>query len=130
MDTHGRNAIDFGVFRGRWDVTEHTFRPPYFHRNSAIEFNGVIKMPANDGPWQPGSFTYTPYLTPHGISATGASKELERTEDEPHRMSDESLWMQFESTYPFRVMPWMLEHPARDERYLEGFTGYPEGALP
>jgi len=131
MDTHGRNAIDFAVFRGRWDVTEGTFRPPYFHRNSAIEFNGVVRMPAaHTGPWQPGSFTYTPYLTPHGVSATATRKELARTDDTPHRLTDESLWIQFESTYPFRVMPWMLEHPARDDTYLESFTGYPVGTLP
>jgi len=130
MDTTGRNAIDFAVFRGRWDVTEHTFRPPFFHRNSAIEFNGVVRVPTNDGPWQPGTFTYTPYLTPHGISAAGTHKELARTDESPERMSDESLWIQFESTYPFRVMPWMLDHPQRDGDYLSSFSGYPEGQLP
>jgi len=130
MDTTGRNAIDFGVFRGRWDVTEGTFRPPYFHRNSAVEFNGVVNSPATEGPWQPGAFTYTPYLTPHGISAAGVRKELDRTNDTPHRMSDESLWIQFESTYPFRVMPWMIDHPDRDEAYLSSFSDIPEGQLP
>lgn len=130
MDTHGRNAIDFAVFRGRWDVTEHTFRPPYFHRNSAIEFNGVVRMPTNRGPWQPGTFTYTPYLTPHGISAAGMKKEVARTDDSPERLSDESLWIQFESTYLFKVMPWMLDHPDRDGAYLESFSGYPSANLP
>ncbi len=129
-DTHGRNALDLAVFRGRWDVTEGTFRPPFFHRNSAIEFNGVVKMPQHTGLRQPGTFTYTPYLTPHGITSSGVVNELARTEGRPHRMSDASLWIQFESTYPFRVMPWMLDHPDRDDTYLEGFAGYPDGTLP
>ena len=130
MDTHGRNAMDFAVFRGRWDVTEHTFRPPFFHRNSAVEFNGVVRMPSSDGPWAPGTFTYTPYLTPHGVSAAGVRKEQQRTEDHPERMSDDSLWIQFESTYPFKVMPWMLDHPSRDDTFVQAFADMPEGQLP
>ncbi|MFT6158841.1 MAG: hypothetical protein ACJA00_001418 [Myxococcota bacterium] len=44
-------------------------------------------------------------------------------------MSDESLWVQFESAYSMRVMPWMLDHPDRDGAYLEGFTRYPTGTV-
>lgn len=132
LDTHGRNAIDFGVFRGRWDVSEGTFRPPFFHRNSAIEFNAVVKNDTK-GPWQPGTFSYTPYLTPHGISAHSYEGELARGragEDTPERLPDESLWIQFESAYLLRVMPWMLDHPSRDGDYLDSFRGYtPEASL-
>ena len=128
FDTHGRNAIDVAVFRGRWDVAEGTFRPPFFHRNAAIEFNGVVKNTTSTGPWQPGAFTYTPYLSPHGISTRGYAEELGRTDEAPVRLSDDSLWIQFESTYPMKVMPWMLDHPARDEAYLDGFGTYAPGA--
>jgi homogentisate 1,2-dioxygenase len=130
MDGHGRNALDVGVFRGRWDVAEHTFRPPYFHRNSAIEFNGVIASPASSR-WQPGAFTFTPYLTPHGISAhsyaetvTAADADAER----PERLPEDSLWIQLESAYLLKVMPWMLDHPARDRDHLASFTGFQPAA--
>jgi homogentisate 1,2-dioxygenase len=131
MDTRGRNAIDVGVFLGRWDVAEHTFRPPYFHRNSAIEFNAVIGSPSPDeGPWKPGTFTFTPYLTPHGISTKGYEKAVDGPE-EPVRMPDDSVWIQFESTYLFKVMPWMIDHDARDGDYLQSFSGYtPEAQVP
>ncbi|MGK0361983.1 MAG: homogentisate 1,2-dioxygenase, partial [Bradymonadia bacterium] len=113
MDAHGRNALDVAVFKGRWDVTEGTFRPPYFHRNSAIEFNGVVLSDATDGPWQRGAFSYTPYLTPHGVSATGHRRGV-RGPEAPTRLPDASLWVQFESTYPLKLMPWMLDDSARD----------------
>ena len=127
MDTRGRNAIDVGVFLGRWDVTEHTFRPPYFHRNSAVEFNAVVESPATSGPWQSGAFSWTPYLTPHGISNSGYAHEKARKTDKPVRGSDESIWIQFESTYLLNVMPWMIDHPDRDGDYLKSFGPYAPG---
>ncbi len=132
MDTHGRNAIDVGVFQRRWDVTENTFRPPYFHRNSAIEFNAVLRSPATKGPWQSGAFTYTPYLTPHGVSAQtvrNATATTDTTANRPQRLSERTIWLQFESTYSLRVMPWMFDHDARDPEYTRGFDGYPTGDL-
>jgi homogentisate 1,2-dioxygenase len=35
-------VADFVVFPARWVVAEHTFRPPYFHRNNMNEFMGLI----------------------------------------------------------------------------------------
>lgn len=130
MDTHGRNAIDFGAFLGRWDVTETTFRPPYFHRNSAIEFNGVVSNTSKSGAWAPGTYTFTPYLTPHGISAQSYEATVTASDEAwegPVRLSDESIWIQFESTYLMKVMPWMFDHDDRDEEYLQGFSGYRPG---
>ena len=33
-DTQGRSMADFVIFPGRWEVAEHSFRPPFFHRQS------------------------------------------------------------------------------------------------
>ena len=38
----GTAVADFVVFPPRWSVAEHTFRPPYFHRNIMSEFMGLI----------------------------------------------------------------------------------------
>ncbi len=127
-DEHGRNAVDFAVFKGRWDTIEHSFRPPFFHRNSAIEFNAVIQSTSTAGPYQAGAVTYTPYLSPHGVGVGSYKRAVQRpaaANDQPVRLPDDELWIQFESTYPLRVMPWALDAPHRDRDYLKQFEGYP-----
>ncbi len=125
-DVHGRNAVDFAVFKGRWDTIEHSFRPPFLHRNSAVEFNAVIKTPATTGPYVAGATTYTPYLAPHGTSKQGHERGITEREgaDDPVRLSDDELWIQFETTYPLRVMPWFADAPHRDRSYLDQFQGF------
>ena len=41
-ETPGVDNLDFVIFPPRWLVMEHTFRPPWFHRNVASEFMGLI----------------------------------------------------------------------------------------
>jgi homogentisate 1,2-dioxygenase len=38
----GTANCDFAIFPPRWMVAEHTFRPPWFHRNLMNEFMGLI----------------------------------------------------------------------------------------
>ena len=42
-DTPGVDALDFVIFPPRWLAMQHTFRPPWFHRNVASEFMGLIQ---------------------------------------------------------------------------------------
>ena len=42
-DTPGVDAIDFVIFPPRILAMEHTFRPPWFHRNVASEFMGLLQ---------------------------------------------------------------------------------------
>lgn len=123
FDAHGNNVVDFIAFTGRWDVAEHTFRPPYFHRNVASEFNAVIDMVGNDNGFEKGVSYFTPSLTGHGIAASAVRSHLERSDeaaDKPVRISDRSLWIMFESIFQLKVMPWMLdaEHRDRDFRAI------------
>ena len=41
-DVPGRANADFVIFPPRWMVGEDTFRPPWFHRNVASEFMGLV----------------------------------------------------------------------------------------
>jgi len=41
-DTPGWDTIDFVIFPPRILAMEHTFRPPWFHRNVAREFMGLV----------------------------------------------------------------------------------------
>jgi homogentisate 1,2-dioxygenase len=126
-DDHGRNAVDFAVFKGRWDTIEHSFRPPFLHRNSAIEFNAVLKTPSVSGPYVAGASTWTPYLSPHGVSRRGYERAIsgpDEAADAPKRLPDDELWIQFESTYQLRVMPWFTDAAHRDPGYLDQFAGF------
>ncbi|HEY8711236.1 MAG TPA: homogentisate 1,2-dioxygenase, partial [Thermoanaerobaculia bacterium] len=38
----GTANCDFVIFPPRWMVAEHTFRPPYFHRNIMNEYMGLV----------------------------------------------------------------------------------------
>ncbi|GJX06003.1 homogentisate 1,2-dioxygenase [Tanacetum coccineum] len=38
----GVALLDFVIFPPRWFVTEHTFKPPYYHRNCMSEFMGLF----------------------------------------------------------------------------------------
>ncbi|MFP5249586.1 MAG: homogentisate 1,2-dioxygenase domain-containing protein, partial [Acidobacteriota bacterium] len=38
----GTASCDFAIFPPRWMVAEHSFRPPWFHRNLMNEFMGLI----------------------------------------------------------------------------------------
>ena len=38
----GVAVADFVIFPPRWMVAEHTFRPPYYHRNVMSEFMGLV----------------------------------------------------------------------------------------
>ncbi len=41
----GTANVDFAIFPPRWMVAEHTFRPPWFHRNMMNEFMGLDPRP-------------------------------------------------------------------------------------
>jgi len=52
----GVASCDFVIFPPRWAVQEHTFRPPYYHRNCMSEFMGNIRgkydaKPTGFFPW-------------------------------------------------------------------------------
>lgn len=41
-DEAGTAIADFVIFPPRWMVMDHTFRPPYFHRNCMSEYMGMV----------------------------------------------------------------------------------------
>lgn len=48
------------VFPPRWTVADHTFRPPYYHRNVMTEFMGLINgtYEAKQGGFVPGGMPH------------------------------------------------------------------------
>ena len=126
LDDHGRAVVDFVVFRGRWDVAEHSFRPPFMHRNAASEINGVISAASVESGYAPGCTFVSPLLTSHGIGTRSYDAVLSQTDEEhegPRRIPDSSLWIMFESALPFRPTTWARETPLLDRGFLSLFEG-------
>lgn len=120
LDEHGTHSLDLVVFPPRWDSTEGTFRPPYFHRNATTEINGIVRETATPGSmFVPGCLFLTPGMTPHGPVAAGVDRAFALSDaeaDKPHRYSESACWFQFETALPFSLTPWARDavHRIRD----------------
>ncbi len=81
-DTPGTANMDFAIFPPRWLVAEHTFRPPWFHRNVASEFMGLIhgeydaKEATAKGGFVPGGSSLHNCMSGHGPDAASYAKAV------------------------------------------------------
>jgi homogentisate 1,2-dioxygenase len=126
LDDHGRAIADFVAFPGRWDVLEHSFRPPFMHRNAASEINGVVTTAKPEQGYDPGCTFLTPLLTPHGVTTATYDAVWGMSEEKaegPRRLPDDSLWIMFESALPFRVTRWARETSLVDREFAKLFEG-------
>ncbi len=75
-NTKGVANLDFVIFPPRWMVAEHTFRPPYFHRNCMSELMGLIHGVYDAKPqgFVPGGMSIHNCMTPHGPDSESFSK--------------------------------------------------------
>ncbi|KAH6679070.1 homogentisate 1,2-dioxygenase [Halenospora varia] len=95
---------DFLIFSPRWDAASHTYRPPYYHRNVASEFMGLLygEYGGRSDEFQPGGASYECGMVPHGV----AYEEFKAaTENEPPVMqiSKGAVAIMFESSRPFTI---------------------------
>ncbi len=126
LDDHGRAIADFVAFPGRWDVLEQSFRPPFAHRNAAAEINGVVRVSKAEHGYDPGCTFVTPLLSAHGVSTATYDWVWGLPEEKaegPMRLSDESLWIMFESAMPFRLSAWAKGSPLVDRDFGRLFSG-------
>jgi homogentisate 1,2-dioxygenase len=70
-DEPGVAVLDFVIFPPRWIVADHTFRPPWFHRNCMSEFMGMIhgQYDAKAEGFLPGGSSLHSCMTGHGPDA-------------------------------------------------------------
>ena len=115
----GVAACDFAIFPPRWVVQEHTFRPPYFHRNCMSEFMGLVygEYEAKKGAFLPGGATLHSCMTPHGPDAKTFAGATADENLVPTRVADGTQAFMFESYYILRLTPWATESPHRDADY-------------
>ena len=67
-ETAGTANIDFVIFPERWLPAEHTFRPPWYHKNIMSEFMGNIHGVYDAKPegFVPGGMSLHNCMLPHG----------------------------------------------------------------
>jgi len=122
-DTPGMASIDFVIFPPRWMVAEHTFRPPWYHRNVMSEFMGLIEgvYDAKEEGFSPGGASLHNCMSPHGPEAAVFEK-ASSVELEPDRYRDTMAFM-LESRYVIQPTQWALETELRQRDYIQCWDG-------
>jgi homogentisate 1,2-dioxygenase len=122
-DTLGTANVDFVIFPPRWMVAEHTFRPPYFHRNVMSEFMGLIfgKYDAKEEGFAPGGSSLHNCMSAHGPDAD-AFEKASAADLAPQRY-DDTLAFMFESRYVIRPTKFAMETSWLQRDYFECWQG-------
>lgn len=118
----GMAACDFVIFPPRWEVKDHTFRPPYFHRNCMSEYMGLIRGEYEakvDGGFVPGGSTLHSCMTPHGPDAVAFEKHS-HNDLAPFKLPDTMAFM-FETCYLLKLSQYANTH--FQENYIDVWSG-------
>lgn len=129
-DTPGTANVDFVIFPPRWMVAEHTFRPPWFHRNVMSEFMGLVHgaYDAKEGSFAPGGASLHNCMSDHGPDVASHRKATD-AELGPHKI-DNTLAFMFESRWVIAPTKFALEHRALQADYDACWDGFPKARLP
>jgi homogentisate 1,2-dioxygenase len=92
--------VDFIIFPERWQVAEHSFRPPWYHMNIMSEFMGLIfgQYDAKAEGFAPGGVSLHNCMLPHGPDSA-AFETASTVELKPMKLSNTLAFM-FESRFP------------------------------
>ncbi len=125
-DTPGVDAIDFVIFPPRILAMEHTFRPPWFHRNVASEFMGLVHgaYDAKAEGFVPGGCSLHNCMTGHGPDAETFAKASAADLSQPTRITDTMAFM-FETRNPIRPTRFALESAQLQDEYHRCWQGLP-----
>jgi homogentisate 1,2-dioxygenase len=123
--TPGVANLDFVIFPARWMVSEHTFRPPYFHRNVMSELMGLIhgEYDAKQEGFTPGGISIHNSMTPHGPDKDTYQKAVNDTL-KPLRYNNTLAFM-FETCEPWNVASNALTCKTRQLHYSECWKDLP-----
>ena len=119
----GTANVDFVIFPPRWLVAEHTFRPPWFHRNMMNEFMGLIfgEYDAKAEGFLPGGASLHNCMSGHGPDAETWEK-ASNAELKPVKL-DNTLAFMFETGLPVRPTKFALETKILQHEYYECWQG-------
>ncbi|MGB3290075.1 MAG: homogentisate 1,2-dioxygenase [Burkholderiaceae bacterium] len=123
-DTPGAANMDFAIFPPRILAMENTFRPPWFHRNIAGEFMGLIQgvYDAKADGFSPGGSSLHNCMTPHGPDAETFEKASKADQSEPTRIRDTMAFM-FETRRVIRPTAAALSSATLQTDYDDAWLG-------
>jgi homogentisate 1,2-dioxygenase len=119
----GTANFDFVIFPPRWMVAEHTFRPPWFHRNFMSEFMGLIRgeYDAKAEGFVPGGASLHNCMAGHGPDSETFEK-ASNADLRPVFLGDTLAFM-FETRFVCRPTKFALETSELDHQYFEVWQG-------
>lgn len=125
----GTANCDFVIFPPRWMVAEHTFRPPWFHRNIMSEFMGLIHgaYDAKADGFVPGGASLHNCMNGHGPDKASYEKAV-AAELKPEKI-DNTLAFMFESRWPICLTRSALESPALQSDYDHCWDGFDKAKI-
>ena len=123
-DTPGVDAIDFVIFPPRILAMEHTFRPPWFHRNVASEFMGLVQgaYDAKAEGFVPGGASLHNCMSGHGPDADTFDKASRLDTGKPQYVRDTLAFM-FETRHVIRPTRLALESAQLQDEYFRCWQG-------
>ena len=123
-DTPGVSNIDFVIFPPRILAMQDTFRPPWFHRNLASEFMGLIHgaYDAKAEGFSPGGASLHNCMTGHGPDAETFEKASNADTSKPHYITDTMAFM-FETRTIIRPTQHALNSPELQTQYADCWQG-------
>ena len=119
----GTANVDFAIFPTRWLVAEHTFRPPWFHRNVMNEFMGLIagQYDAKAEGFLPGGASLHNCMSGHGPDAE-TYERASRAPLQPQKL-DATMAFMFETQLVVRPTKFAMETRILQHEYYECWQG-------
>ncbi|MCC8446753.1 homogentisate 1,2-dioxygenase domain-containing protein, partial [Xanthomonas translucens] len=123
-DTPGTANLDVAIFPPRWLVAQHTFRPPWFHRNVASEFMGLVHgvYDAKAEGFAPGGASLHNGMSGHGPDAATFDKASQADLSRPDVIADTMAFM-FETRAVLRPTAQALAAAHRQRDYQQCWQG-------
>tara|TARA_B100000780_G_scaffold266713_1_gene223132 strand:+ start:122 stop:709 length:588 start_codon:yes stop_codon:yes gene_type:complete len=133
----GVAIADFVIFPPRWMPAEHTFRPPWYHRNCMCEYMGMIygvydakggaSGKTKDGKaksgFVPGGSSLHSPMQAHGPDHSSYAKAM-AADLKPHYF-DGGLAFMFETKYTVKLSKWSANSDNLDRDYHKTWASLP-----
>jgi homogentisate 1,2-dioxygenase len=115
---------DFVIFPPRWLVAEHSFRPPWFHRNVMSELMGLVHgvYDAKAEGFLPGGVSIHNCMSAHGPDVQ-TFERASAAELKPHKVEDALAFM-WESRFVFRPTQFAMSVPQLQKDYDSVWDGF------
>ncbi|HZD20842.1 MAG TPA: homogentisate 1,2-dioxygenase [Burkholderiales bacterium] len=115
---------DLVIFPPRWLVAEHSFRPPWFHRNVMSELMGLVHgvYDAKAEGFLPGGVSIHNCMSAHGPDVQ-TFERASRAELKPQKIEDTLAFM-WESRFVFRPTQFAMSLPQLQQDYDAVWDGF------